>query len=244
MVSTKHQSVLVCHWFVLLHRNKHNIFFFLFLFGERAAHVKLFADVFTPANTTLLDMSLAFLGFDCSLSFLLSLDEAVAFGEFSTDSLLTGKLSLHPGVANDISHRETLVGQKLKHVCNKVLKFFREKVLGLSVRVSLPEKVSPVSSEKLVVRIAPFSMVEWRVTCVKDEKNDTESEQVDYVALVGNTLVNLRSHVALSAEHSFEETSTIATFNRCRKSEVSNLDVVIFIEHNVLGLKIAMASAL
>jgi len=151
-------------------------------------------------------MSLSFLSLDCSLRFLLRLDEAVSVGELSVDSLLAGELSLHPGMADDISHRETLVGQELKHVCDEVLELFREEVLGLAVGVSLPEKVSPVSSEELVVGITSISMVEWRVTGVKDEKNDTEREQIDYMALVGNTLKNLGSHIALSAEHSFEET--------------------------------------
>ena len=52
--------------------------------------------------------------------------------------------SLHPWVADDISHRKSLVGMELEHACDQVLELFSEEAWLMSLDVELPEEVSPV----------------------------------------------------------------------------------------------------
>mmetsp|Transcript_18364 Transcript_18364/g.21664 ORF Transcript_18364/g.21664 Transcript_18364/m.21664 type:complete len:226 (-) Transcript_18364:25-702(-) len=76
-----------------------------------------------------------------------------------------------------------------------------------------------------------------------DEEDDTEGEQVDDLALVGLLGDDFGSHVAGSADLGTVDTGAIAALKRASKAEVDDLDVVVLVEEDVLGLEIAMGEA-
>lgn len=47
--------------------------------------------------------------------------------------------SRHPGVTNDVGHRQPLVGMQLEHAGDQILEFFREEAGFMALAVQFPE---------------------------------------------------------------------------------------------------------
>ena len=149
-------------------------------------------------------------------------------------------------MADDVSDTEALVRVELEHAGQEILEFLRVEALGLTLRigVSLPEEVGPVSREELVVVVLLVGHSEGRVTRVQNEENNTESEKIDDLSLVGLSGENLRGHVAWSTDDGFVGARTVASLKRASEAEINNLYVVHFVEENVFGFKISMGETL
>ena len=199
------------------------------------AHV----DLFTSASLD--SLHLFFLLF---LSLLLLLDDLVALDELFLDLLIRGNFTSHPRVTDYVNEAETHVGTVLQHVCDKVLELLGEKVGRLVTGVVLPEQVSTVGHQQLVVRVVGVGLFKWRVARVQNEQNDAESEQVCLVALVGFLADQLRGHVGDCAQLSEQVTAAIAALERSSEAKVSDLQVVVRIEHHILRFEVTVGKTL
>ena len=135
----------------------------IFFLGYRTIHKHSPADVFASTNS-LMPVVIAVVSQRVLFSFLLSLNSTSSLAKFSLNFIMVDHLFRHPGMADDISHRKTLFRLKLQHVCDQIFKRIAEEPFRFARRVSLPEKISAVCCQKLVVRIASFSHGERRMT--------------------------------------------------------------------------------
>ena len=72
--------------------------------------------------------------------------------------MLSGMLTLHPGVSDDVSNRKPKVGMQLEHTGDKILEFFREEAGFMALAVQFPKEVSPVRCDQFVERIVGKSL--------------------------------------------------------------------------------------
>jgi hypothetical protein len=156
----------------------HNCLVLGFLLGQGTTHKHFPANVLASANPLQLFVGVSVFerGLCFLLGFLLGLDYISSLGKFTPNVLMGGHLFGHPAMADDVSHRKTLVRLKLQHICDQILKRIGEEPLRFAPRVSLPKQISAVCSQKLVVRIASLSHGEGRVSGIQNEENDSESE--------------------------------------------------------------------
>ena len=130
-------------------------------------------------------------------------------------------------MAYDVRDRETLLGQKLEHAGDQLLEFLWVKACGAKFRVICPEKVRPLSFEKIVPLVLLMSPLKGRMSSVHDEEDHTESEQINDLALVIVIQENLGGHVGWSATLHLIGTRTIFSLKRGSKTEINDLNVVI-----------------
>ena len=86
--------------------------------------------------------------------------------------------------------------------------------------------------------------VEGWVTGVQHEEDDTEGEQVNNLALVGLLGMNFWGHEAERSDNTAVHTIASTAFDGAGEAEIDNLDVVEFVEQDVLALEITMSEAL
>jgi hypothetical protein len=171
----------------------------------------------------------------------------MALSELLADGIgVGGTTSGEPWVSDDISDAETLVRVELEHAGNQILELLRVEAFGLAlgVGVSLPEEVRSVSGEEFVVVVLLVGHAEGRVSRVEDEKNDTEGEKIDNLALVGLAGKDLRSHVARGTDHGPVGAGAVASLKRASEAEIDDFDVIHFVEEDVLGFEVAMRESL
>jgi len=168
----------------------------------------------------------------------------VALFELRRDLIVAGNILSHPGVADDVYQVQALVRAVLQHIGDQVLELFSEETLSVRLAVVLPEKICAVRHDQLVVAIIGVSLVKWWVASVQDEKNDAQSEQIDCGTVVRLFLDDLRSHVGESTQLSCEVAGTVAASCGCSETEVSNLHVEVFVEHDVLRLEVTVSKTL
>ena len=72
------------------------------------------------------------------------------------------------------------------------------------------------------------------------EKNDSGGEKIDGLTIVGLSKVDLGGHITRGSEFSVDLTVSIGALKKLSEAEVSNLQVKIVIEEEVLWFKVAM----
>jgi hypothetical protein len=164
------------------------------------------------------------------LSILLAFNRRFTELEFLLDFLAGGDRALHPGVSNDISHTETLVGSSLQHVGNEIFEGFAEEAGLLTIRVVFPEEISAVSRQQFVVGVIRVCHVEWWVTSIQNEQDNTEGEEIDNVTLVRLFQENLRGHVGLGSEDSVEVATSVTALDRGSETKISDFNVEFVIK--------------
>jgi len=147
--------------------------------------VDLVAHFVTTADTALgmLLCTLSLVSFSLSISHLN--DALMSKGELLLNLFRCGMFSRHPGVTNDVGHRQPLVGMQLEHARDQILEFFREEAGFMALAVQFPEEVRPVRRDQFIERIAGLSLCEGWVLGVQNEQNDSKCKQIHDVALVG-----------------------------------------------------------
>jgi len=108
----------------------------------------------------------------------------------------------------------------------------------------LPEEVGPVSCEQLVVGVLRVSLVEWRVSGIQNEKDDTKSEQVNNVSLVSLFHNQFWCHVGGCSQDSLKETTSVTSLDGGREAEVCESDIKFRVEHNVFWLQVTVSDSL
>lgn len=185
--------------------------------------------------------SLSFLG---SFLGLLLLDGSLALTKFLSDLIGCSDLALHPRVTSQVSEGQTCSWVQLQHVSNHVLELFTEEAWLLVSGVLAPEEVCLTVSKELVMRVVRIGRVEWWVTRIQDEKDDTQGKQINAVALVRLLSDKLRGHVGCGTKDSSKEARTVATLHRCSETKVSKSDVELVVKHDVLRLQVAVTDTL
>lgn len=167
---------------------------------------------------------------------LLLSDDFVSLGELFLDFSLGGDFALHPGVTDDVSHRESLMGVQLEHRGHQILEVVGEETLRLVVTVGLPEEVGPVGSQKLVVGVPGVGVRERRVLSIQDEQDDGGGEEINNLTLVGGPRDDFRSHVAEGAQIGLELARSVSALEGCGETEISQSKVEVRIEKHVFRL--------
>lgn len=222
-----------------------NILIFRLLSFSWPGHVNLAVDIL--ASTGALTCSIMVLtngSFLLSFNFLATVDLLLALRKLLSDLLGRSSRSCHhPGVSNDISKTESLVSSGLQHAGDEVLELFGVEPLHLAVGVVLPEEISPVGRDELVVRIAWVRTVEWGVAGVADEQNNSEGKEINHVALVWLLQQDFWGHVGLRAKHGLEEAAAVASLYRSSEAEVRDLHVEVLVKQDVLRLQVAVSGS-
>ena len=111
--------------------------------------------------------------------------------------------------------------------------------------MSQPKHVLTVSLDQSVAIV--FSLKgdpEGLLAGVEVEEDDTESKEVDDLALVRKSPQNFGRHVAIGAVIGGVDAGAVATLDWAGEAEVCNLDVVVLVEEDVLGLQVAVRETL
>jgi hypothetical protein len=143
-------------------------------------------------------------------------------------------------VTNDVGEGQAGIRVQLQHIGNQIFELFSIEFRLLVLLMLLPENISFALSDESVVGICWVGGVEWRVTRVQDEENDSESEQINVVSLVELLCNQLRGHVRSSSEDGSQETRTVLALDICSETKIREPDIELFVKHNVFGLQITV----
>lgn len=102
--------------------------------------------------------------------------------------------------------------------------------------VRAPENVGTVACHEFVVAIGGRCMDKRWVTRHHAEKNDSNGEEVNLLAGVRLFGVDFWSHVALGTDLRSEVSTAIAAYDRRGKTEVSEAEVVVLVDEDILRL--------
>ena len=215
-------------------------------FGELGVLVPSVVDVALGVATAGLRLDMVL---HCLFAVLLLLGDRLvrlmACHEFLTDLLGAGEFAaLEPGVRHDVWNRQSLVGVEVEHRGDQVLELLIEEALGLAVGVRGPELLAAVRRDQLVVRVLQIGHVEGRVASVEHEKDDAEGEEIDHLALIGLLSVDLGSHEAQRSDNASVHAVTGTALNRAGEAEIDHLDVVQFVEEDILALEVTVRETL
>lgn len=224
----------------LLHSSGLDIWLFLEL-GWHVVSIKVdVSGLLSASSPSLIDislhvgLSLLILSSPCSVDALSSL-------ELSDDILLLSNLTLHPWVANDISHGEAHVWLELEHGCDQVFELFSEEAFWLAVAVSFPEEVGSLLSEASIVNVVFFGHCEWRMTGIHDEEDDCSCKEIDLRCLIWSPLHDFWGHVSWGSNTGGVCTISISTGDVAGESKVDDFEGHVSIKHDVFWLQISVS---
>ena len=175
---------------------------------------------------------------------LVLVDVLFTLSEILHDLILSGNLTLEPGVAHDVSQGKPLLAHRLEHGGHEVLEIRGEEAFRVLLLVELPEQVGSVLADQLVVAVLRVRGREWWVTGIHDEEDHTKSEKVDHVTLIRLFYQLLRRHVRVGSTGRAQEASAGATLDRRRETKVSELQVKVAVYHHVFRFEVAVRVAL
>ena len=77
-----------------------------------------------------------------------------------------------------------------------------------------------------------------------NKENNSQSKDINLLALVFPPKMNFWCHVCISSKSSFKVSTTISSLYWCGKSKVNNLEIELQIEHDILWLEISVRHTL
>lgn len=107
-----------------------------------------------------------------------------------------------------------------------------------------PENVSSVSSDTLIEWVSRLGLSERWVPGHHNEKNDGGGKNIHLLALVRRSQMDLRSHVVKSSEFSVQVSLTVPTFGWAGEAKVSNLQIIVLVQEEVLRFQISVRDLL
>ena len=110
--------------------------------------------------------------------------------------------------------------------------------------MSLPKDVTAVCRQQAVVRVLWVGRGEGGALRQNDEENDCAGKQINLLAFVGLSEVDLESHVAGCTQLRVQQARAISALVGRSKAEVCDLQVVVFIQNQVFRLQVAVCVAL
>lgn len=110
--------------------------------------------------------------------------------------------------------------------------------------MSLPEEFSTTRGNQAVVRVLWVRRGERRSLRQNDKEDDGRSEEVNAGTLVLLSEVDLGSHVAGGTKLGLEEARVVSSSDGGCESQIRDLEHVIAVKEQILGLEITMSIAL
>ena len=107
--------------------------------------------------------------------------------------------------------------------------------------MSLPEDVCSVAGDALVIGISDLGLGEGWVLSNQNKKNYCSSKDIYLFALIWSFQVDFWCHIVQSSKLGVKISLAVLSIRRCSKSEISDLDIEILVEKQVLWLKISMS---
>ena len=152
--------------------------------------------------------------------------------ELDAGVLEVESLGLHPGVGADLLNGGSLVALIAEELENEVLE-----VLAESLSIDFLEVDIGLALKEQVVEVFLLScLLEWEDALDNDEKDDSNGEHVDVLALVLLALLDLRGHVGHGAAVALQRVNVLVA----GKTEVGKLQVQVVVHENVFELQVAV----
>ena len=151
---------------------------------------------------------------------------------------------LEPLMTDDVSDHGSSVRVSLEEHRHQVDEAVAEEASCVVPLVLLPELFDAVSIDQAVVVVGWVGHVEGWVSSLEGEEDHSEGEEVSVVPLVWLLLKDLWRHVAWCADHRVRESSAVTSFKFAGEAEINQLDVVVFVEEDVLRLEVPVREAL
>ena len=106
-----------------------------------------------------------------------------------------------------------------------------------------PKDLVPVTTNQIVILVFFFGIAERGVTRPHYEQDDSSSEKVASIRLIGLVRDDFRGHVSWRAFASPVEARPVAALDLASKAKVDNLDVEVRVEEHIFGLEVAMCES-
>ena len=130
-----------------------------------------------------------------------------------------------------------------EHGSDQVLEVLSEEAIRFAVLMGSPKLLASVCCNELVVWIIKSGAFERRVSSVKDEQNDSKSEKINDLALIGLLSMDFGSHEAKRSDVRAVHSIAITAFYWASKAEIDDLDIVELVQQDILALEITMSKA-
>ena len=153
---------------------------------------------------------------------------------------VSGHLTLHPWVSDNVSYAKSLVWIVLQHVVNQVFEILR--VVGLAFGESStlirPKLIIFISSNQLIKPILWWnSLTECRKARVQNKKYGAERENVNNLPMVDRVFnKQFRRHIRFSPTTSGKSTASISALNRSCISKVSDSNIEQVVNQDIIRL--------
>ena len=110
--------------------------------------------------------------------------------------------------------------------------------------MSLPEEFSTTRGNQSVVRVLWVRRGERRSLRQNDKEDDGRSEEINAGTLVLLSEMDLGSHVAGGTKLGLEEARVVSSSDGGCESQIRDLEHVIAVKEQILGLEVTMSIAL
>ena len=154
-------------------------------------------------------------------------------------------LANHVRAVNHLLQSEATLRIEAKHTVNEVTQLLRSRegtaIARRNFDAIFPKQVGTtvVIVFKNGICLDALAFSDWDAS--QDHEQDaTEGENISCEGVVGFATCNFRGHVARSADVCLQVALLVSSLGR---SEVSNLDLEVFIKQNILHLQITMSEA-
>ena len=169
--------------------------------------------------------------------------DLIPVSKFSLNLGLACHTILQPRMIYDIRNTKAFVWVAPQHHCKKILELLREVVRCFAPRMRAPKDLVPVTTNQIVILVFFFGIAERRVTRPHYEQDDSSSEKVASIRLIGLVRDDFRGHVSWRSFASPIEARPVAALDLASKAKVDNLDVEVRVEEHIFGLEVAMCES-
>ena len=147
-------------------------------------------------------------------------------------------------MTDDVSDHGSSVWLSLEEHRHEIDEAVTEEASWVVLLVLLPELFDAVPIDQAVVVVGWIRHIEGRVSSLEGEDDHSEGEEVSVVPLVWLLLKDLWRHVAWCADHRVRESGAVTSFKFAGEAEINQLNVVVFVEEDVLRLEVPVREAL
>ena len=151
---------------------------------------------------------------------------------------------LEPLMTDDVSDHGSSVWLSLEEHRHEIDEAVTEEASWVVLLVLLPELFDAVPIDQAVVVVGWIRHIEGWVSSLEGEDDHSEGEEVSVVPLVWLLLKDLWRHVAWCADHRVRESGAVTSFKFAGEAEINQLNVVVFVEEDVLRLEVPVREAL
>lgn len=150
---------------------------------------------------------------------------------------------LDPWVASNVLNPQSFSRVEGNQTLEEVLEGVTEETNRSLAGMSLPEDFVLLFLEDFVVWVSWCCLLEWRISSIHDEEDDSRCEDIHTFSLVFLAR-DLWSHVAFSSQLGSEDASAVLALEEGRKAEISDLEDEEMRKQQILRLDVSMRISL